>query len=182
VKFRLDYPEAISVRRREIGMNRAELARISRVDYTKIRDMEHARYKRIDAPILEAVAFALKMHPAQISNDYEPPEYPEVRFVGVNARMVRDHLDREGISGTEFAKRAGVSHNHIYGLINYGQQTVPADVARKLAREMGFRGFEFAPALGLYKAPDGEMMLDELVGRYGGSTPEDVEPLPGNAK
>jgi hypothetical protein len=43
---------------------------------------------------------------------------------------------------------------------------------------MGLRAYELAPALGIWPGPEGEDMYGDLLGPYGGKTPEDVSPLP----
>jgi transcriptional regulator with XRE-family HTH domain len=178
MKFKLTSPERIGSRRRELAMTLKDLASISRVDYTRLIDMERAKYKRIDALFLEAVAYALRIHPSERSEDYEPPAISRLSYVGVDGRQIAAYLESEGISANELARRAGISHNYVYGVVSYDIQTIPADVARKLAKAMGYRGFEFAPALYMYPGPDGEMAYRDIASAYGGPTPDDVEPLP----
>jgi transcriptional regulator with XRE-family HTH domain len=86
MKFKLTYPERIGSRRRELGMTRYDLARISRVAYSKLTDLERNKYKRVDALVFEAVAFALRIHPLELSAEYEPPEMPTIRHVAVDGR------------------------------------------------------------------------------------------------
>jgi hypothetical protein len=143
-----------------------DVADLSRVDYSKIQDFERSKYKKIDAPILEAVCYALGLHPVQVSDDYEPPPAPRLSYVAVDGRRVAAHMEAEDENAVQFARRAGVNQNLIYGITRYNQQTIPAEAARKIAKAMGLRAYELAPALGIYKGP------------YGGETPENVSPLP----
>ena|SRR5918993_1068656 len=178
MRFKLTYPERIVSRRRELGMTIKDVADISRVDYKKVQDFELKRYKRVEAVHLEAICYALQIHPLELSADYEPPTMPRLTYVGVDGNQIGDYLKTEGISGLEFAKRARIKHDFIYGITRYGQYAIPADVARKIAKAMGLRGFELAPALGIYPGPHGEETYGDLLGEYGGETPEDVNPIP----
>ena len=139
MRFKLTFPERIGSRRRELGMTRYDLARISRVSYSKLTDLERSRYKRVDALVLEAVAMALRIHPLELSAEYEPPANPAITHVAVDGRRIADYLEGEGISALELSKRAGVKHEYVYNVARYDQQTLPADVARKLAKAMGLR-------------------------------------------
>jgi transcriptional regulator with XRE-family HTH domain len=178
MKFRLTHPDLLASHRRALGMTIKDVADLSRVDYSKIQDFERSKYKKIDAPILEAVCYALGLHPLQVSDDYEPPSAPRLSYVAVDGRHVAGYLEREGISALELAKRASISHNYVYGPTSYDQQTIPADAARKLAKAMGLRGYELAPVLAIYPSPDGEEMFGDVLSEYGGFTPNEVRPLP----
>jgi DNA-binding Xre family transcriptional regulator len=181
MKFTLDNPEELKSRRCQLGMTVKDVANISRVDYKKLIDMERAKYKKIDAPMLEAVCYALKLHPMQVSSDYEPPASPRVTHVAVNGRMIADYLETMDMNAFELANKAGISHGFVYGPAAYDSQTLPAEAARKLAHAMGMRGQELAPALGVWPGPEGEEM-SEFYGRdfsqYGAERAEDVVPLP----
>ena len=100
----------------------------------------------------------------------------------MDGRQIAEYLEAEEISGLELSKRAGVKHEFVYGVASYDQQTLPADVVRKLAKAMGVHGYDLAPALAIYRDPDGEE-VDTFyggaqLGVYGGESPEDVAPLP----
>jgi hypothetical protein len=71
-----------------------------------------------------------------------------------------------------------VDQNYVYGIASYGQQTIPADVARKVAKAMGLRCYELAPVLAIYPGPDGEEVHGEVLGEYCGPTPDEVSSLP----
>jgi transcriptional regulator with XRE-family HTH domain len=178
MKFTLTHPDLLASRRRELSMTIKDVADLSRIDYNKIQDFERAKYKRVDAPLLEAVCYALQIHPLQVSDDYEPPTPPRLSYVAVDGKRVAEHMEEEGENAVQFARRAGVNQNLIYGITRYNQQTIPAEAARKIAKAMGIRAYEMAPALAIYPGPDGEEMYGDLLGSYGGETPEDVSPLP----
>jgi hypothetical protein len=84
---------------------------------------------------------------------------------------VKDYLEREGINPNELARRAGVRNDHTYGLAHYDRRTIPVDVARKLAHTMGLRGFELAPALGIYPGLGGEEVYGDLLDDYVAEAP-----------
>jgi transcriptional regulator with XRE-family HTH domain len=159
-------------------MTKKDVADLSRVDYNKIQDLERKKYKRIDAPILEAVCYALRIHPLELSQDYEPPTMPTLTHVAVDGWRIANYLEGEGISALELSKRAGVEHEYVYNAARYDQQTLPADVARKVAKAMGLRGYELAPVLAIYPDPDGEAVYADVLVEYGGPTPDEISPLP----
>ena len=180
MKFRLTHPDLLIHRRRELGLTIKGVADISRLDYSKVQNFERGLVKKVEAPTLEAVCYALGLNPLVVSEDYEPPFFPRFFYVAVDGKRVAAHMEAKGENAVEFARRAGVDKNLVYGLTRYNQETIPADAARKIAKAMALRGFELAPALGIFPGPDGEP-VDEFYGRkfgqYGGETLEDVSSL-----
>jgi hypothetical protein len=63
-------------------------------------------------------------------------------------------------------------------VVRYDQQTLPAGVARKIAKVMDSRSYELAPVLAIYPSLDSEEMFGDVLGEYGSLTPNEVRPLP----
>jgi hypothetical protein len=95
MKFRLTDPDALATRRRQLGMTVKDVVELSRVDYGKILDLERAKYKRLDALLLEAVCYALGIHPMHVSDAYEPPAIPRLSYVAVDGRRVAEAMRRK---------------------------------------------------------------------------------------
>ena len=69
------------------------------------------------------------------------PLQPEPRYVLLDPALLRRLMERTGtghsISGRELARRVGVPHGTIDGLLNGGIRSQPSDVAHGICRVIG---------------------------------------------
>lgn len=69
------------------------------------------------------------------------PLQPEPRYVLIKPALLRTLMERTGtghsISGRELARRVGVPHGTIDGLLNGNIRTQPSDIAHSICRIVG---------------------------------------------
>jgi len=151
-RFHLSYPHEVRRRREEIGMSLQDLCNISRVEYTKLQDIERGKVQHIDSPTMEALLDALDADGESFSYDYAPADYPSVTRVFVRVEVLENYIAEHGLNANEFAARAGVPASTIYGFTRRGKRACRATQAAKIAKAMNIPVEEFAAVLGLYPA------------------------------
>jgi hypothetical protein len=148
-RYTITSPEAIGAEAAKLGMSMIDTANLVEIPYERLMSYATAQVATIEAPVLNALAAVLEIHPAKLARDYEAPEQVLTR-VYPRIEMVFEYLNRTGINPNQLAKQTNVHPSVVYGFTRRHKKGCAASSAAKLAKGMGVPVEEFCPGLALY--------------------------------
>jgi transcriptional regulator with XRE-family HTH domain len=151
MKFTPSYFPVLERARNKLGLTREDVAKVSRVEYSTIRDLEAGKRNSIGANDLESLCDTLGLEGGDVCYDYYMwPFDLKIKRVFVQVELLQEFMSRTGHNASSLATRAGVPPQVVYSLSSGKQRSCKAVSALKIARAASIAPEEFAPAFAMY--------------------------------
>jgi transcriptional regulator with XRE-family HTH domain len=139
--------------RNEAAYSRELVARMARISSDMLNKVERNKMQTLEDRVMEGIAFALGVHPNDISPDYYPPTIPYVRRIRYNREMLRSRREALGLTLREVAEAAGVGLETVHHL-EHRKDTARPETVRRVARALGLKPQDVSPALATFSSPE----------------------------